>query len=71
MALRVDQQPVDWRALTATPDSAARLNGAILGDRDRIELALPPGPHNVGVELLAGHANQVLVRVRQPEERED
>ena len=71
VAVTVDGQPDDWRALTATPDTAVHLPGAILSDRDRIELSLPPGSHHIGVGLIAGHATRMLVRVRQSEERDD
>ena len=71
VAVTVDGEPEDWRALTATPDSSVHLTGAVVGDRDRIELSLPAGRHQVGVSLVAGHAERMLVRVRQSEERED
>lgn len=67
MAITVDGVPHDWEALTATPDTTVHLGGRILGDRDRIEIALPPGPHRLGVRLLEGHGDRVLVRVRQAE----
>ncbi|MGQ0714157.1 MAG: phosphocholine cytidylyltransferase family protein [Gemmatimonadaceae bacterium] len=67
----VDGRPLDWRALTAVPDTSARLAGLAVGDRDRIRIALPPGEHELGVALLDGHADRLLVRVRQPEEREE
>jgi len=71
VAVTVDGQPEDWRALTATPDTTARMAGAVLGDRDRVALSLGPGPHRIDVVLTAGHAHRMLVRVRQPERRED
>ncbi len=71
VAIAVDGRMVDWRALTATQDTSAHLSGARLGDRDRIELSLPPGAHQVGVSLAAGHTNRMVVRIRQPEQRDE
>ena len=71
VAVVVDGQVHDWLALTAEPDSLARLANATVGDRDRIELALAPGRHEVGISLIAGHADRMLVRIRQPERREE
>lgn len=71
VALAVDGRVVDWRALTATRDTSAHLPGAFPGDRDRIELSLPPGAHQVGVSIAAGHTNRMLVRMRQPEQRDE
>jgi len=67
VAVSVDGTPHDWDAFTATPDSAAVLRGVVVGDRDRLEFMLPPGPHVVRVALLAGHGNGLLVRIRRPE----
>jgi choline kinase len=67
----VDGSAEDWRALTATRDSSAHIRGDALGDRDRIALELPAGRHQVAVTLAAGHAGRMLVRVRQPEQRQD
>lgn len=66
--LSVDGQVADWRSLTATVDTTARFQGRRVGDKDRILLPLPPGgSHQVGVKLMAGHASELLVRVRQQE----
>jgi L-glutamine-phosphate cytidylyltransferase len=70
VALTLDGRAVDWRAFTATRDTSAQLQGVFLGDRDRIELLLPAGLHEVGVGLTAGHASRMLARVRQLEQRE-
>lgn len=67
----LDGEPVDWRALTGTPDTAVRLPGAAVGDRDRVTIPLNPGVHQLGVALVAGHGTRVLARVRQPEAREE
>jgi len=71
VAVVVDGQVRDWFALTAEHDSLARYPGVVIGDRDRIELTLPPGRHEVGVSLIAAHADRMFVRVRQPERREE
>ena len=62
---------LDWRTFTAVPDTAVRVPGAAAADRDRITIPLPPGEHQVGVMLLRGHADRILVRIRQPQVRED
>ena len=66
VAVSVDGVAHDWDAFTATPDSAARLAGATVGDRDRLEFRLPAGSHLVRVSLLAGHGRGLLVRIRRP-----
>jgi len=71
VALTIDGRAADWRALTATRDTAAHLAGAFLGDRDRIDLSIPPGLHQVGVSLVAGHTDRMIARIRQPEQREE
>ena len=71
VSVAVDEGTEDWRALTATRDSTAHIDGEDLGDRDRIALELSPGRHQVAVTLAAGHATRMLVRVRQPEQRQD
>lgn len=67
----VDELPVDWRALTAVADTSARHLGIPVGDRDRIRVPLTPGEHRLGVTLIDGHSAHLLVRVRQPEAREE
>ena len=66
VAVSVDGVAHDWDAFTATPDSTARLAGALIGDRDRLEFRLPAGSHLVRVSLLAGHGQGLLVRIRRP-----
>ncbi|MCY7378444.1 MAG: hypothetical protein LH467_03780 [Gemmatimonadaceae bacterium] len=67
VALTLDDRPLDWRALTSTPDSSTSLAGRAVRDRDRIELTVPAGQHTLGIELLAARAGDLLVRVRIPE----
>lgn len=71
VALSVDDQPADWRALTSIADTASHYGPTVIGDRDRIRLALGAGTHRIGVTLAAGHGDRLLVRVRQPVVRED
>jgi len=67
VAVSVDGQLLESGAFKATPDSGAVLPGAVVGDRDRLELTIPPGEHVVRVSLLAGHSDRLLVRIRRPE----
>lgn len=67
----LDDRPYDWRVFTAVPDTSAHLAGVTVGDRDRIRIALPRGEHQLSVALIDGQAERLLIRVRQPEERED
>ncbi|MBA3853415.1 MAG: hypothetical protein C0503_03310 [Gemmatimonas sp.] len=71
VALSVDGETVDWRALTSVVDTASRFATWTVGDRDRIRLSLKPGTHRISVTLVDGHASLMLVRVRQPVIRED
>lgn len=63
----VDGKSHTWEALTATPDSQAVLDGAAVGDRDRLEFTLPPGQHVIQAALVAGQGDRLLVRVRRSE----
>ena len=67
----VDGKPLDWRALTAVADTSAHFGAFSVGDRDRIRIPLSPGEHQLGVTLIDGHADRILVRVRHPERREE
>ena len=71
VAITIDGQPADWRALTSLVDTSAHLGDLRLGDRDRIRLALGPGNHVIGVTLTDGHGLRMLLRVRQPVARDD
>lgn len=71
VAVTVDGQPTDWRALTSLADTNAHLDGLHIGDRDRIRLVLGPGTHVIGVRLADGHGARMLVRIRQAVLRED
>ncbi len=71
VAVSLDGVPYDWRAFSASPDTALAWGNGGVGDRDRIDIPLTPGVHEVGVSLLAGHGSRVLVRIRQSDLRED
>ncbi len=67
VAVTLDGRPYDWEALTAKRDARASLLGRPIGDKDRMEFLLPPGPHRLGVKLVDGHGTRMLVRIRQAE----
>ncbi len=67
VSVSVDGKPQGWEAFTATPDSEITLPGAVVGDRDRVQFALPPGEHLIRLGLLAGQGDRLLFRVRRPE----
>ena len=71
VGVTLDGKPHDWRALTSTLDTTVKWGTEHLGDRDRIEIPLAPGSHEIGVYLLAGHGSRVLARIRQSNTRED
>ena len=71
LGITVDGHAEDWYSLIATLDTTARLGTAPLSDRDRVKLDLGPGPHRIEVELTAGESDQLLVRIREPANRED
>lgn len=71
VAITVDGQPIDWRALTSLADTSAQLDGLRIGDRDRVRLVLGRGTHVIGVRLADGHGERMLVRIRQAVLRED
>lgn len=71
VSVTVDGVERDWEALTARPDPAVRVAGSRVGDRDRLEFPLiGDTPHEITVRLVAPTDGQLLVRVRQAEERE-
>lgn len=64
----VDGEPVDWEVFKGTPDPAVSLEGFVVADRDRLErTGLTLDRHAIAVSLLAGTADQMLVRIRHPE----
>jgi choline kinase len=71
IAITVDGEPVTWKAHTTQLDTAAVASVVRLGKRERTKLDLSPGPHEVGVRLLDGHGEQILVRLREREERDE
>jgi len=71
VAITVDRDTTDWRAFTSTLDTTVHLRDAFLGDRDRIELTMPGGLHELRIALIAGHSRTMVARIRQPEQREE
>lgn len=71
VAVTLDGMAYDWRAFKSSLDTSVTWTGGRLGDRDRIDIPLKPGLHQLGVSLLAGHGSRILVRIRQSDARED
>ena len=71
LGITVDGHAEDWYSLIATLDTTARLGTTPLSDRDRVKLDLGPGPHRIEIELTAGESDQLLIRIREPANRED
>lgn len=71
VAVTLDGKPHDWRAFSSSPDTTIAWGEGPVGDRDRIDIPLTPGFHEIGVSLLAGHGSRILVRIRQSNARED
>jgi choline kinase len=71
LAVSVDSGAEGWYSLHASPDSEVRWAGGAVGDRDRIELQLGPGPHELRLKRVAGEVAHLLIRFRQLEERDD
>ncbi len=71
VAVTLDGKPHDWRAFSSSPDTVVTWAEGPVGDRDRIDIPLTPGLHEIGVSLLAGHGSRILVRIRQSNARED
>ena len=66
MAVELDGRPVDWRTLTSRGDTVVRLDSLTFGTRDKFELIIPAGEHRLALTPIAGHGQQILLRVRQP-----
>lgn len=71
VAITLDGKPHDWRAFSSSLDTTVTWAEGPVGDRDRIDIPLTPGLHEIGVSLLAGHGSRILVRIRQSNARED
>ena len=71
VAISLDGTPHDWRAFSSAVDTTVAWPDGPVGDRDRIEIPLTPGTHEIGVSLLGGHGSRVLVRIRQSDVREE
>jgi len=67
LEIELDGQPADWAILDTTPDAAVSLQDFVVGVRDRFDLAVPTGSHELKVSAVAGECQQMLVRIRQEE----
>ena len=65
--MTIDGKPQSWSSYRATTDADVSIEGAVVGDRDRIRFEIPEGNHSVGVNLLAGTSERFLARIRYPE----
>lgn len=71
IAITVDGEPVTWKSHSTKADTVAVAPVGRIGKRERTKLDLSPGVHEVGVRLLDGHGDRVLVRLREREELEE
>lgn len=71
IAITVDGEPVTWKSHSTKLDTAAISPVGRIGKRERTKLDLSPGAHEVGVRLLDGHGERVLVRLREREEMDE
>ena len=71
VAISLDGKPHDWRAFSSSVDTTVAWPDAPVGDRDRIDIPLAAGTHEIGVSLLGGHGSRILVRIRQSDVREE
>jgi len=71
IAITVDGEPVTWKSHSTKPDTVATSPIGRVGKRERTKLDLAPGAHEVGVRLLDGHGEGMLVRLREREELDE
>lgn len=60
----LDGARVDWHKFRSVPDPLASSSRGRVGDKDRLEIEVPPGTHTVGVRRVAGDLAGLLVRFR-------
>lgn len=63
----LDGKPYAWSVFKATPDDKVFFAGAVVGDRDRVDIDIPAGTHTVSLDLVAGVSKRFLGRIRYPE----
>ncbi len=63
----LDGKPYAWSVFKATPDTEVSFAGAVVGDRDRVDIEVPPGSHTIELDLVAGVSSRFLGRIRYPE----
>lgn len=71
IAVTVDGEPVTWKDHKTEIDTSALTSVGPVGKRERTRLDLSPGVHEIGVRLLDGHGDRILMRVRQREESDE
>ena len=71
IAITVDGEPVTWKSHSTKPDTLATSAVGRVGKRERTKLDLAPGAHEIGVRLLDGHGERILVRLREREELDE
>ena len=67
LELTLNGEIFHYEANRGAPDGDVSLDEARVGERDRDTYEVPPGRHELKVTLLAGAADAVLVRIRQPD----
>lgn len=71
IAITVDGEPVTWKSHSTKVDTLATSSVGRVGKRERTKLDLAPGAHEIGVRLLDGHGERILVRLREREELDE
>ena len=71
IAVTLDGEALTWKSHSTKADTGVTSSLGRLGKRERLKLDLSPGPHEIGVRLLDGHGEQILVRLREREELEE
>jgi len=63
----IDGKPRAWSVFKATPDTKVSFAGAVVGDRDRVDVDVPAGTHTVELDLVDGVSKRFIGRIRYPE----
>lgn len=71
LEVQLDGARLDWFKETGRPSGTWRHDSGGVAKRRRISLELPPGPHTLGVRLVAADGEACLIRVRQEVPDED
>ena len=65
LEVQIDGQDRSWSSLTSSPSSTWNQGGVPVGKRQRIEVEVPPGHHEVTAILSAADVEACLVRFAQ------